>query len=530
MIRAAIPLIAALALLSACAQRTATPSGPAHVLRIAYAGDPNSLVPLVAIDSDLTAMDTLFCQTLIGLDARNQPVPILLTRIPSRSNGDVSPDGKLVTYHLRRGVRFADGVEFTSADVAFTYQAVLDPRNHAVTVQPYRSVESLQTPDRYTVQIKLRRPWNAAVYELLAEGDFIFGILPKHAFTDTKVLGTAWENAPFGTGPFRVKEWARGDKIVFVPNPYYSPKPKLQQIVLQIYPNLNSNFVALRSGAVDIGNLTSENLAEASKIPGIRIVRIPDNGTNLLYLNTKIEPTSDIQVRRAIAYALDYAALANAWKREYDPATGFLPPPIVRWKGVVIPPYSYDLAAANRELDAAGWHLQNGTRTKNGVPMTGVIAASSENPTMVRIATVVQAQLAAAGMHFELKTEPVRVWFSPQGLLRSGKAALMIEAWVGGMDPEQSLNLQCSQAVVGDSNHSFYCSKAFESRVADQATTPSEAQRWRDFDEMQRLVHRDIPVIPLYYDRVFHGVSTRVTGYAINILWIPVNVENWDAR
>jgi ABC-type transport system substrate-binding protein len=98
------------------------------------------------------------------------------------------------------------------------------------------------------------------------------------------------------------------------------------------------------------------------------------------------------------------------------------------------------------------------------------------------------------------------------------------------MDPEQSLNLQCSQAVVGDSNHSFYCSKAFEALVADQATTPSESRRWRDFDEMQRLVHQDIPVIPLYYDRLFRGVGTRVTGYALNILWIPVNVENWDAR
>lgn len=499
------------------------------MLRIAYAGDPNSLVPLVAIDADLTGMDTLFCQTLIGLDAQNKPVPILVTRIPSRSNGDISTDGKHVTYHLRRGVRFADGVEFTSADVAFTYRAVLDPRNHAVIVAPYRTIASLQTPDSYTVKIALRRPWNAAVFELLAEGDFIFGILPKHAFSDTKVLGTAWENAPFGTGPFRVKEWARGDKILFVPNPYYTPKPKLQQIVFQIYPNLNSNFVALRSGAVDIGNLTAENLAEAAKIDGVRILRIPDNGTNLLYLNMKIDPTSDVHVRRAIAYALDYSQLANAWKREYDSATGFLPPPIVRWKGAAIPAYVHDVAAANRELDAGGWRLENGTRTKNGVPMTGLIAVSSENPTMMRIATVIQAQLATLGMHFELKTEPVRVWFSPQGLLRSGKAALMVEAWVGGMDPEQSLNLQCSQAVVGDSNHSFYCSKAFEALVADQATTPSDAQRWRDFDEMQRLVHQDVPVIPLYYDRLFRGVGKRVTGYALNILWIPVNVENWDA-
>ncbi|MBV8333562.1 MAG: peptide ABC transporter substrate-binding protein [Candidatus Eremiobacteraeota bacterium] len=528
--RSIVAAIAACCALAGCSQRAGSPAGPPHVLRIAYAGDPNSLVPLVAIDAELTAIDTLFCQTLVGLDADNKPIPILLTRIPSRANGDVSPDGKRITYRLRRGVRFADGVEFTSADVVFTYQAVLDPRNRAVTVEPYRTIVSMQTPDPYTVVVLLRRPWNAAVGEILAEGDYIFGILPKHAFTSRKVLGTPWEDAPFGTGPFRVKEWVRGDRIVFVPNPYYRPKPKLAQIVLQIFPNLNSNFVALRSGAVDVGNLTPENLAEAAELPNVRILRIPDNGTNLLYLNTKIVPTNDVRVRRAIAYSIDYAALANAWKHAYDPATGFLPPPIVRWKGAAIPAYPHDLAAAGRELDAAGWRLENGVRTRNGVPMTGLIAVSAENPTEVRMATVLQSQLAAAGMHFELKTDPVRVWFSPQGLLRNGKAALMTESWVGGMDPEQSLNLRCSQAVLGDSNHSYYCSPQFEALANDQAVTADVAQRWRDFDAMQRLVHDDVPVIPLYYERLFRGVSTRVTGYALNMLWLPVNAENWDAR
>jgi peptide/nickel transport system substrate-binding protein len=525
-------IFAALAVSSfaACAHRAGVPSGPPHVLRIAYAGDPNSLVPLVAIDAELTAMDTLFCQTLVGLDANNKPVPILVTRIPSRANGDISLDGKRITYHLRRGVRFADGVELTSADVAFTYQTVLDPRNHAVVVGPYRTILSLKTPDPYTVVIVLRRPWNAAVGEILAEGDYIFGIMPKHAFSSTSVLGTPWESAPFGTGPFRVKEWVRGERIVFVPNPYYSPKPKLEQIVLQIYPNLNSNFVALQSGAVDVGNLTPENLSQAAELRNVRILRVPDNGTNLLYLNTRIEPTNDVHVRRAIAYAIDYDALANAWKREYDSATGFLPPTIVRWKAPAVPAYPHDLAAANRELDAAGWRVERGVRTRNGAPMTGLIAVSSENPTEVRMATVLQSQLAAAGMRFELKTDPVRVWFSPQGLLRNGKAALMTESWVGGMDPEQSLNLRCSQAVLGDSNHSYYCSKQFEALADDQAVTPSEAQRWRDFDAMQQLIHDDVPVIPLYYERLFRGVSTRVSGYALNMLWIPVNVESWDAR
>ncbi|MBV8197235.1 MAG: hypothetical protein JO263_03810, partial [Candidatus Eremiobacteraeota bacterium] len=254
------------AALPACTHAGALRSGPSHALRIAFDADPASLVPFVAIDQEILALDSLFCQTLVGLSGDNRDVPILLTRFPTRQNGDISADGTRITYHLRPDARFADGVPLTSADVAFTYRAIFDPRNRATSVEPYRRIAALRTPDAHTVVIRLRRPWNAAVHVLFAQADFVYGILPKHAFPDTKIVGSEWENAPFGTGPFRVKTWLRGDRIVLEPNPYYRPKPRLRQIVLQIVPNLNSNFVALRSGAADIGTLTAENVAQAQRI------------------------------------------------------------------------------------------------------------------------------------------------------------------------------------------------------------------------------------------------------------------------
>jgi peptide/nickel transport system substrate-binding protein len=500
------------------------------VLRIAYAGDPGSLVPLVAVDQEIIATATLFCQTLAGLSAENRDVPILVTRIPTRQNGDVSRDGTRIVYHLRHGVRFADGVELTSSDVAFTYRAIFDPRNRATSVEPYRRIASLQTPDRYTVVIRLRAPWNAAVRVLFAQADYAYGILPKHAFADTKVVGTPWENAPFGTGPFRVKEWLRGDRIVFEPNPYYRPRPKLRRIVMQIVPNLDSNFVTLRSGSADVGTLTPENVEQAARIPGIRVMRVPENATNLLYMQTQAAPTNDVHVRRAIALALDYRALADTWLHEYPSATSFFPPAIVTWNSVPVSPYDHDVAAAKRELDGDGWLMRNGVRTRGGVPLAALIGADSENPINVRIATIVQAQLAAIGMRATIKTDPTRIWFSPAGLLRNGKATTIDETWVGGSDPEQSLNLRCVQAVAGDENHSFYCSRRFETLFDDQATTPSVARRNRDFNAMLLLVREDVPMIPLYYEYRLLGIGKRVSGYRINMLFMPVDAERWDAN
>ncbi len=501
-----------------------------HVLRIAYPGDPASLVPLIAIDQDVIGLDALFCETLVGLDADNRDVPILVTRVPSRENGDISADGTRITYHLRRDARFADGVPFTSADVAFTYRAIFDPRNRATSVEPYRRIASLRTPDDHTVVIRLHQPWNAAVRVLFAQSDYPYGILPKHAFADTKVVGTPWEEAPFGTGPFRVTQWIRGDRLVLEPNRYYPRKPKLARIVMRIVPDQKSNFVALQSGAVDVGRLNPDDVEQAEHLPGVRVLRIPENATGFLYLQTQVPPTNDVHVRRAIAYALDRAELANAWKRAYPNATSFLPPPVITWKSVAIAAFPHDLRAANRELDAAGWQQHDGVRMKGPDPLGGLIGANADDPMAVRIATLVQSQLAAAGITLSVKTNPTRTWFSFSGLLRNGKAAMVTESWVGGSDPEQSANLRCVQAVPGGSNHSFYCSKRFDALFDDQARTPSTAQRERDFNEMQELVREDVPVIPLYYEVYLQGINTRVSGYQANMLRIPVHAENWDAR
>jgi peptide/nickel transport system substrate-binding protein len=512
---------------TACANGSSTREP--HVLRIAGAADPSSLVPFLAIDQDVVALDGFFCQTLVGLSAQNRDVPLLVTRFPTRENGDVSADGTRITYHLRHDARFADGVPVSSADVAFTYRAVLDPRNRATLVDPYKQIAQLRTPDAHTVVMQLRHPWNAAVRVLFAESDYPYCILPKHAFKDTRIVGTAWENAPFASGPFRVVSWRRGDRIIFEANRYFTPKPKLKRIVVQIIPDLNSNFVALESGSADVNELTPDNIQRAAHIPNVRVMRFAENGTGLLYLNTQLSPTNDIAVRTAIAHAIDLSELSGAWRRAYPLASGFLPPPIVTWKSVGIPPYRRDVAQANRILEAAGWRMRDGVRVKGARTLGGVAGANSQNPISVRIATTLQAQLAAIGMRLNVKTNPSSTWFSETGLLRNGTAAITSESWVGGSDPEQSLNLRCIEAIKGSSNHSFYCSREFETLYRDQRTARSEQQRHRDFDAIQLLVHRDVPVIPLYYEQYLEGVNTRVVHYERNMLRIPVHPELWDA-
>jgi len=502
----------------------------AHELRLSLNLDPPSLSPLYAFNQDQIALDLLWCQTLVGLDERNRFVPILLTRIPSRVNGDVSPDGLRITYHLRRDLRFADGVPLTSADVAFTYHAILAPVNEASTIDQYQRIAALTTPDASTVVVRLRRPWSAAVRVLFAQADEAYGILPKHAFTSLDVSRSDWGQKPFGTGPFRVTSWRRGDRIELEPNPYYLPKPKLARIIVRIVPNQTSAFNALRTHDVDTAELNTDDVHDAAALASVEIVRTAENGQQAIYLQTTQEPTSDIRVRRAIAQALDVRALRSAWRDQYPIARSVFPAPVVSWTGVPNTPYRYDLLAAQRELDAAGWLLHGKLRSKAGLPLSLLVVADASRPTTTRIAVIAQAELAALGAQVRIKTYTPAVMSAPDGPQRSGRFSVLPGQFIGGSDPEQSVNTLCAEAHGGGGNYSRYCSAPLERLYAAQMAAQTEATRDADFNAIAKRIDVDVPLIPLYDLVYIEAVDERVTGYLRNMLRYPVHAEAWDAR
>ena len=162
--------------LAACARSGAQWGTPGEV-RIGYLGTIYTLDPLIAFGQRLIDLTQLYTQPLVGISPQTNRFRSCAKPIPTFANGGISRDGLTITYHLRP-VRFADGVPFTSRDVAFTYRAILDARNPVTEADPYRRIAALETPDAHTVRIRLRHPWSAAPYELFAASDYIFGILP----------------------------------------------------------------------------------------------------------------------------------------------------------------------------------------------------------------------------------------------------------------------------------------------------------------------------------------------------------------
>ncbi len=523
--RATAAIVLALAL-AACA-RTGVERAQPHVLRIADNVDPSSLNPLLAHDQDTIGYDLLVTQTMVGLSADNQLVPILVTRVPSRANGGISVDGKTIVYHLRRGVRFADGVELTSADVAFTFRAILDPRNPVESQDAYRRVAALQTPDRYTVVVRLKQRWNAAVAELFAQADFAFGILPAHAFASSDVTDAAWNERPFGTGPFKVVAWRRADRIVLEANPYYRPRPKLVRVVFVLIPTTQASLLALRAGDVDVTEINAAQIPEARGVAGARVAITPINGIYSLMLQTTAGPTADTHVRRAIAAAIDGSEIVRGRFGALAAADSFLPP-VFAWHDPAPQTTSGDSATVARELQAGGWQRDRGRWTKDGRPLALTIALAPERGTWMQV--IEQEQLRRAGMDATIKPYAAALFNAPGGPLRSGSFTLAAAQWIGAADPEESVIFACSQRGPDGNNSMNYCNPRFDALFEDQATTGDPLRRRHDFLEMQRIVRRDVPVVPIAFESNVDVVGSGVTGFARNMLMYPVAPESWDVR
>ncbi len=501
--------------------------GTQHELTIARSNDPASLNALFVSDQADMDLAQLYAEPLIGLSPQNALIPLVASRVPTVENGGVARDGRTVTYHLRHDERFADGTQLTSADVAFTYRAIMDPRNPIGEMQPYRIIERLDTPGPYTVVLHFRRPWSAAVSELFAVSDVVYGILPAHAFTSTDIYHAAWNEHPFGSGPFRVVAWKRGDEIVLEPNPYARRKPHLHRLVLKIVPDRSTALILLRTHAVDVLDyLENRQVAQARMLSDVYLVRTGKNNFGYIAFNTQRAPTNDLRVRRALTEVIDRSVIARkALYGHWPLATTEIPPVMWAHDPSISPPF-YDPKCAGRELNAAGWKLRHGWRIKGGVPLEVDFAYLSGGCT---VCPIVQSNLASIGVQAVSRAYSSTVFSNvPDGVYYGGRFNLVIYGWVGGSDPEQSEFFTCDRRAPNGPNGQRWCDPQYDQLFLEQSRLFDRSARRAIFARMQRIVSDAAIFAPLVYPGAFSAINPAVRGWEPNMLYEFSNSEDWD--
>lgn len=515
MIRHLAAAFAAAFALAACSH--AAP--PAGVLRIAVRDEPASFDPLFAMtpfDNDLAA---LAFDLLVTSDAQGRPRPDLAAAVPTLADGGVSGDGLTITYHLRHGVRWQDGAPFTSRDVAFSWQAVMNPRNAISERRGYDDVASVATPDPYTVVFHLKKPFAPFVETVFAESDSPMRIVPAHLLARYPDLNhRPFDAAPIGTGPYRLVRYLRGDRAEYVANAhYFLGAPRIPRIVVHFVTDDTTRATELRAHEIDYADYVSfTTMHVLDGVPGITVLAPPAPVVYELAMNTARAPFSDVRVRRAIAAAIDTATIARTSTYGYGKAAIADAYPLSPAFDASLHARAYDPAAAKRVLRAV----------KRPVELLAVAG----NPTSASIAVQVQAMLAAVGVRADVRTVPPMLFGAPAsmgGLLAGGKFDLAVMPYVGGHDPDNSFRFGCGAIPPEGQNMERLCDPRIDAAERTQLRSADPRERIAAFRTIERLLLDDVPGVFLFYGAPGEAFTSRLHGVAPNGTTTTWNAYQW---
>ena len=503
-------------LLAGCTRAGVPESIPPGTVRFNLAIDPLNLNPLF-MHPDAASVEQqvarLAFEPFIDLDATGKPVPALLQRVPTTANGGVSADGRTITYRLRPGVKWSDGVPVTGADVLYTLRAILDPRNPVRSHEGYDLIDRATAPDARTVVFHLKHAWAPAVMTYFSYGTSPQFVLPAHVLQKQEPLDRAAFNAAptVGDGPYTFVSWSHGDALRYVANPsYWRGTPQVQTLDVRIAPDPSTNLVMLQSGTLDWNLVAPVQYQLLKNKPGLKFVTTPTAVVAALVMNTKHAPLDDVRVRRAIAMAIDRAAISAKITLGKYPVTNMLQP---QFSWAYDPPIhqpEYDPAAAARVLRGLHLHL---TYVQFPESMTGV-----------RVATTVQAELRDVGVDISIKSVSNAQLFLPRtGTLATGGFDLAYVPFTMGADPDDSSVLECQ----GASNYMRWCNAEVDALEARALADPSQASRKQLYGNVARIVAREVPLLYLFNADYIYAHSSRLGGFAPNAFLPTWNAWAW---
>jgi peptide/nickel transport system substrate-binding protein len=524
---------------TACSRSGAGGGAPrvSGVLRVDNYTEPSSLNPLLASNTAEGFLASLAFDELVTLDDKGNDVPDLAQTVPTLANGGISKDGLTITYHLRHNVKWQDGAPFTSADVKFSWQAVMNPNNNVVERRGYDQVRSLDTPDAYTAVFHLKQPFAPFIDTVFGESDDPFRIVPQHILARyPNINQVPFNQLPIGTGPFKVTRWIHGDHIEYAANPFYfRGTPRLKRITVYAVTDSNTTEAQLRAHDIDLAiDIATANLANLRDHPsaGVKtqLVKSP------LYLSVDFNmthpPLDDLRVRQAIAYGINQRRIIDTLEHGTAvPAAADLSDFYWAYDPNVTK-YPYDPRKASSLLDAAGWRQEpNGVRHKDGHALALQLVYGSGNATARQQGVQIQSDLRAIGIDVAIKTYTYTVLYATKalgGILNNGKFDLAEYPWVAGADPDDSSGWLCAMTPPNGNNVTHFCSARFDAAEQDALTHFDRARRKKDYAITQSLLASRVPAAFVFYQRARYAVSTNLQNFSPNGVSEGWNAYEWN--
>ena len=558
-VRAALQVAIALLCASASAQNAAAPAEPLRAehdvgrrggrLVFALRSEPKTLNPVAAVDVAAREVIGRLNADLIHIDRQTQRTGPALAR-----SWTVTPDGLHYTLTLRRGLRFSDGQPVDADDVVFSFRAYLDERN----ASPQRDLLviggkplAVRKLDASRVAFDLAQPYAAAerIFDSLA-------IVPRRRLQkaqDEGNLSAAWglgtpPSEIAGLGPFRLKSYAPGERIVLERNPYYwkidgagRPLPYLDEIVFLLVPSDDAQVVRFKAGETDlISRLSAANFAVlAGESSPARRLRDLGAGLDYSFLFFNLNDVDEGRLpavarkqawfkqtafRQAVSAAIDRAGMVRlVYQGRATALASHVTPGNELWVNTALPRPQRSLARARELLGRAGFVMKDGQlRDATGSPVVFTIVTNAANAARVQMATIIQDDLREIGIQAQVVPLENRALLDRVLKTHDYDAALMAVA-SGDADPNSEMNVWLS----GGPTHLWRLGapaplapweKEIDELMQRQLVTLDGAARKRLYDRVQQLVAENLPMIPLVSPNVLVGAKSGLGNFRPAIL------------
>jgi peptide/nickel transport system substrate-binding protein len=437
---------------------------------------------------------------LLKVGRNGELLPDLALKVPTRSNGGVSADGRTVTYFLRRDATWEDGAPITAADVVFTYRALATPSSNIVVPSAYAEIRSVTAVRPDAVKVVLRQPDWSFVALFLAPST---PIVPSHAFPRGPAQvgdeAAAFGSRPLGGGPFTLARWRRDEDLLLEPNRrYFGAKPGPSSLKLRF----------MGYDAISVG-LLDRSLDAALDVPvsvyqqvrghadDYRTYTALGCGYAALIFNVRTAAMIDVDVRKAVLLAIDQQFVARV-------VTGGVAKPYSGLEGAFSPfhdqrirPLRFDPSKSRELLDRAGWQLNGrGIRQKAGrqLELLYILGDDAESQ---QTAVLIQSFERKVGIEVVLKQYgPAQLVAPGDGPLATGRFDLFFANMYGYSPLLPRWWFFCSSSYNENPGH--YCSRPSEADYRTAMSSLSPAAVKRSFSDLERRFVDDVAVVPLW--------------------------------
>ena len=438
---------------------------------------------------------------------------------------EVSPDGKRITFHLRKGVKWHDGAPFTSDDVMFTYRRMIDPRTPTAYGEDFKQVQRAAAPDPHTFVVEYARPFAPAL------ASWGMHVLPKHLLEKYPDISKSPLNKkPVGTGPYRFVEWKTGEKVVFDVSPdYFEGKPYIARVISRVIPDQATMFLELKSGGVDTMTLTPPQFVRQTETAEFKksFNKYKYTASGYTYLGFRLSHPffGDKRVRQAIAHAADKKALIDGVllglgqeaTGPYKPGTWAFNPGVKK--------YPHDPGRAKALLAEAGWKEKDGVLVKDGQPFEFTVLTNAGNDARAKTAAILQQNLAEVGIRMKIRTVEWAAFINE--FIDKRKFDAVILGWNITPDPDQFDIWHSSKTGPKELNHVGFANPEVDRLLDEGRSTFDLEKRKNAYFRIQEILAEEQPYVFLYVPEALPVVHHRFRGIAPAPAGITYNFVKW---